>query len=85
MSKAIYCLKIFIFRNQYLVDKQELDKFRAVCIFIVRLYAKAWFTTTNTIEAPTSDLQFIKHLWYLVPETAALSFFSTNLSTEEKR
>lgn len=62
MARAIYCLKIFIFRHQYHVSANEKKAIGEVCIFIVKFYVKAWFTCTLPIKAPNLDLQFIKSL-----------------------
>lgn len=64
MEKAIYCLKIFIFRKQFLVDnKVEESKYRDVCIFIIRVYVRAWFCAPYAALAPKQDLEFIKSLY----------------------
>lgn len=61
MSKAIYSLKMFIFRDQILDNsfKKSTNKFRDMCIFLVKLYIEPWFETTNAIKAPLQDLKFI--------------------------
>lgn len=59
MSKAIYALKMYLFRKQFL-SKAEQVILRDVCVFIVRLYVKIWFGCPNAIQAPNQDLQFIK-------------------------
>ncbi|XP_031781453.1 uncharacterized protein LOC116416627 [Nasonia vitripennis] len=64
MAKAIYCLKIFIFRKQYLLDKKDVEvKCRDVCIFILRVYVHAWFCTPFAAQAPNQDLKFLKCLY----------------------
>lgn len=61
MAKAITSLKIFLLRDQFpFKDNDELTGLRDVCIFLVRLYVKAWFQTTCAIRAPRIDLCFIK-------------------------
>lgn len=60
MSKAIYCLKIFLFRTEFRLTKREENGIREICIFLVKLYIKAWYTSTNAIAAPLQDLNFIK-------------------------
>lgn len=60
MSKAIYTLKIYLFRDQFHLKKNELKGLSAICVFVVRLYLKAWFKCTNPISAPLQDLTFIK-------------------------
>lgn len=60
MAKASYSLKIFIFRQQFSLTARELNGLRDVCMFLVRIYVKAWFMSTNAIAAPRVDLEFIK-------------------------
>lgn len=107
MSKCIYCLKIFLFRNHFKLTSRELNCMRDISIFVVKLYVKVWFGCTNSIKSPNQDLNFLReafefekndkvvsdavvekmknHLWYLTPETVALSFFDSNVSLEIKR
>jgi len=63
MSKAIYCLKIFIFRNQFFLSHDDLNGIKNICIFIVRLYVKAWIRSPFATEAPLQDLQFLGDLY----------------------
>lgn len=60
MSKGIYSLKIFLFREEFRLTKKEYDGIRDICIFIKLLYVKIWFSSTNAITAPNQDLNFIK-------------------------
>lgn len=60
MAKAIGALKIFLIRDQFQFEENEYVGVRDVCIFVVRLYVKAWFQTTSAIKAPSLDLGFIK-------------------------
>lgn len=60
MAKAIYSLKIFMFRDQFQLMKKELNGLRDICVFIVTLYIKVWFKCTNAIDAPLQDLTFIQ-------------------------
>lgn len=61
MAKAIYCLKMFIFRKQFKPSKKELSGIRDVCLFVVKLYVKSWYGCTNAVSAPLQDLNFIKN------------------------
>lgn len=60
MSKAIYSLKMFLFREQFQISKSQLNGLRGMCIFLIRLYIKAWYGCTDAIEAPNQDLNFVK-------------------------
>lgn len=61
LSKAIYSLKIFILREQFEFYEDEFNGIRNVCIFLVRLYVKAWFNCTTAIGAAQNDLNLIKN------------------------
>lgn len=60
-AKGIYSLKIFIFRDQFTMSAVQLKGIRDVCIFIVRMYIKAWFDSTNAVASPRQDLDFAKN------------------------
>ncbi|XP_043269951.1 uncharacterized protein [Venturia canescens] len=62
MSKAIYCLKMFIFRDEFKMIARELNNLRHICIFIVTTYVKAWFTSPSAILAPNNDLTLMQEL-----------------------
>lgn len=60
MSKAIYCLKIFLFRDQFHLTARELKALRDISVFIVKLYIKVWFGCTKSIECANQDLNFLR-------------------------
>lgn len=60
MAKAIYALKIFLFRDQFTLTPKELNGLRDICIFLVRMYVKAWISCTDTVAALNQDCNFIK-------------------------
>lgn len=60
MAKALYRFKIFLFRDQFPVTKRDIDGFRDICIFLIKLYIKVWFGSTNAIASPLQDLNFVK-------------------------
>lgn len=62
MAKAIYLLKMYLFREQLSLKKDEENKLRQICVFVTTVYVKAWFTSSNSVKAPYHDLQFIKEL-----------------------
>ncbi|KAL4150130.1 hypothetical protein QTP88_003964 [Uroleucon formosanum] len=62
MSKAIYSIKIFLFRNEFKLTLKENNALRDLCIFIVRIYIKQWFCVRAAALAPNMDLQFIKDI-----------------------
>lgn len=62
MTKAIYCLKIFLFRKEFHLTASEKNALREICIFVVIIYIKAWYTAALPIAAPYHDLNFLKEL-----------------------
>lgn len=62
MAKAIYSLKIYLFREQFRLTVKEETALRNICIFIIRLYIKSRFYVPSAIKAPFQDLTFIKNL-----------------------
>lgn len=82
MAKAIYCLKIYLFRQQFNLTQKEEKSLRRICCFIIKCYTKAWFSAPNAIEAPLNDINFLKKLVaykiddQLVAETAINKFIN---------
>jgi len=66
MAKAIYSLKIYVFREQFHLTPKEESALRSICIFTVRLYIKVWFNSPSSIKAPLQDLTFMKNLLHYV-------------------
>lgn len=62
MAKAIYCLKIFLFRNEFQLSTLEINGLRRICIFIVEVYVEAWFSAPLAVEAPYQDFVFLRKL-----------------------
>jgi len=62
MAQAIYCLKIFLFRNYYNIVESTITAIGEICDFIIIFYVKAWFTCPLPEKAPNQDLQFINDL-----------------------
>ncbi|KAG8184204.1 hypothetical protein JTE90_015566 [Oedothorax gibbosus] len=54
---AIYSLKIYIFRQEFSLTPSELESIRSLCIFILKIYVKHWFTAPDAATAPNNDLQ----------------------------
>ena len=59
MAKGIYCLKIYLFREQFKLTTQAL---RRICLFTATIYVKAWFTAPNSSDAPHNDLCLLQTL-----------------------
>ncbi|KAI5714347.1 hypothetical protein M8J76_015698 [Diaphorina citri] len=62
MAKAIYCLKIYLFRGQFQLTVKELSALEAICIFLVRIYCQAWFNSPKAHMAPYQDLKLLERL-----------------------
>uniref|UniRef100_A0A8D8MC19 Uncharacterized protein n=1 Tax=Cacopsylla melanoneura TaxID=428564 RepID=A0A8D8MC19_9HEMI len=61
MAKAIYSLKIYLFRSQFDISA-ELQGLEKICLFIVGVYIEAWYQAPMAIKAPKGDLDFIKKI-----------------------
>lgn len=62
MSKALYSLKIWIFRNQFKLTKKEESGIKEFCIFVVSIYTKYWIEADKAHLAPYNDLLLLKTL-----------------------
>ena len=62
MAKIIYSIKLWLFRSQFKLTNKELKGLQETCLFAVRLYIKAWFTTPSPCSPPHQDLCFRKTL-----------------------
>ncbi|XP_017475163.1 PREDICTED: uncharacterized protein LOC108365609 [Rhagoletis zephyria] len=60
MSKAIYSLKIYIFRDIFEVDRALQQSLLDICLFIVFVYVPFRFTAPLAASAPYQDLNFVK-------------------------
>lgn len=59
MAKAIYTLKIFIFRDQFYLSANQFKAIRDICIFLIHIYIKVWYGCTNAISAPKQDFDLV--------------------------
>lgn len=62
MAKAIYSLKMFLFRREFELTARETNNLREICMFVVLFYIKAWFTSTSAVLAPKQDLELMQKL-----------------------
>lgn len=81
MAKAIYSLKIFIFRDEFGLTTRELNSLRQICIFTIMVYLKAWFSSTSAIAAANHDLEFLKQLIEYKKIDASISLATVNKMT----
>lgn len=62
MAKAIYCLKIYLFREQFHLTTREMNGIRDICQFVVRLYVRIWFCAPLPVSAPNLDFKLLLDL-----------------------
>jgi hypothetical protein len=62
MAKAIYAIKMWMFKGQFPLTKKEEAGIRDIAIFVVRFYLKAWFEAALPTAAPLNDLLLLKNL-----------------------
>jgi len=63
MAKAIHCLKIYMFGNEFELIINEKAELRDICIFIVTVYIETWFKAPSATAAPYRNLIFIQKLY----------------------
>lgn len=61
MMKAIYSLKIYLFRSQFKMSNIQIGGIREFCIFVSVLYIQDWFSCKSAIQTPNNELKFIKN------------------------
>ncbi|KYM96042.1 hypothetical protein ALC62_13306, partial [Cyphomyrmex costatus] len=62
LSKALYCLKMYIFRRQFALKVREARGLHDICTFIVTIYVNAWFSAPLAVRAPNHDLKLLQSL-----------------------
>lgn len=62
MSKVIYSMKIWMFKQQFKLTISEERGLRDICCFAVEIYVKFWFMAPSPNLAPRLDLQLLKSL-----------------------
>lgn len=62
MAKIIYALKIYLFRDQFVLRSRELNALREFTTFAVRIYLKYWYVCPKPTLAPSNDLKLLKKL-----------------------
>jgi len=62
MAKAIYCIKMLLFSDQFKITTREQNSLDENCCFIVKCYIQEWITAPNPVTAPMNDLLFLKKL-----------------------
>ena len=62
MAKAIYSIKMFLFRKQAKFSEQVEENLLQITMFVLKVYAKAWFSATDALAAPRNDVNFLQSL-----------------------
>lgn len=62
MAKAIYALKIWLFRAHFRLTKVETRRLPIFCQFVLQIHIEAWFQSSLPISAPRNDLSLMKKL-----------------------
>lgn len=62
MAKAIYSLKIWMFRSEFELTSTEEAGVRNISLFVVKVYMRFWFQASSAVSAPRNDLLFLKEI-----------------------
>lgn len=62
MMYLIYGLKVWMFRNQFSLTKEEETGLRQLCLFCFCVYVERWYTCPLAISAPNQDLTLFHEL-----------------------
>lgn len=63
MSKAIYSLKMYIFRDSIELSADIEKSLQEISLFIVFVYVPYWYSAPLAAAAPNQDLEFIKSVY----------------------
>lgn len=62
MAKAIYALKMYLFRDEISLSKAELSGITELALFVALVYCKYWNEAQFAVKAPLNDLFFMSEL-----------------------
>lgn len=62
-AKAVYSLKIYLFREQFRFTSTETIALLQINAFIVKCYCQYWFVANRAEKAPLADLKFLRRLY----------------------
>lgn len=63
MAKALYAIKMYMFKSQFKLNSREEKSLRDIVIFIIRYHIRAWIRCSYAVEAPQNDLIFMKNIY----------------------
>jgi hypothetical protein len=77
MAKAIYCLKLYMFQDQFKLTKSEQAAVTNISLFVSMVYSEFWNEVPLAHKAPLNDLRFLRSIQSFpvraVAETASRS------------
>lgn len=79
MAKAIYVLKIYLFKAQFQLTVREVRAMRSLGLFIALSYVKYWNEAMIARYAPKNDLDFMCHLQSGLPDPSLAEIALTAL------
>lgn len=62
MGKAIYAIKIYLFRDQFDLNEQFESQLLEFCLFVALVYCKYWNRSSIAFDAAVNDLSMLKDL-----------------------
>ena len=62
MAKAIYTVKIYMFRRQFKLTRSEEKGLRDLTLFNILVYIRAWVAASFPLQAPLNDWQLMTNL-----------------------
>src|SRR5688572_18699395 len=62
MAKAIYAMKIFLFKTQFKLTARESKKITDLALFFSLVYVKQWNEAPRRIRAPLNGIKFLSVL-----------------------
>lgn len=63
MAKAIYSLKMYIFRNSIKLSTEDEKSLQEISLFIDFVYVPYWYSAPLAAAAPNQDLEFITSVY----------------------
>ena len=62
MCRLIYCLKIYLFRDQLSKEVFDFGNILRFCVFGLKVYLKPWFLASVSTRSPSVDLEFVHNI-----------------------
>lgn len=62
MGRILYCIKIYLYRSQLVMEDSVLDSIRRFLVFFLKSYIENWFKAGIAISSPYNDLKMLKNI-----------------------